>query len=930
MNQGAGEGAPAAAAGRGAGRLRWPGAELDLRTAQVRVAGVPLALDRSSYEVLLALLLRAGQVVGKDDLLEAGWPGRVVSENSLAKAISRLRRELGELAGAPLQSVHGYGYRWAGEVQWLEAAAGAPPHGEPGAAWVGRPVPGREGWTFTRLLGEGGPCLTLLAESSAGLAPRVVKLAVSEEGLAQVRREVALQRHLAAARRDLRGLAPLLSWRLEEPPFFFEYPYYESGDLPRWMLGQMLRGLLPLDQRLELLAQLAETVGELHAAGVVHQDLRPGNLFLRPEAELPSGWRLVLGGLGGGHATPITLAGERPPEAELLEPTARAEWLRAHHALHLAPEVLAGGIATQRSDLFALGVLLYQMVVGDLRRPLAPGWESEVEDPLLREDIRVLAALRPDERTLGASQLARHLRELPQRHEARCRQAAAEARQRAAEQQLRRQASRLRLLGAATVALVLGLGVAAFAGWLALEARTQERARREEAQAVLAFLTEDVLSRGDPYRGGDRAISLRASLDAAAERIGQRLGDRPATAAAVHLAVAGAYEAWGAYARAAAHQREAIAALETASATEGAEQAVHYRRLCHLERQAGRLVEATEACDRGDALELAARGRVSDAGRVERAKLDHAAGRCGAAVDALRPLVDARVRREPLPPAAEAEAYWFLGLCQSRLGEDAAAVASFRALVARQEERFGMEHPSTAWALADFAEALARSGRLVEAEAVLDRMESVVLARLGPEHPDTLAVAYRRGLVALARGDEAEAARQFTHAHRGWAATLGRDHAWTLLAGSELARAQARLGERRGAERLLAELRFAAEPLLAEQPGRALDLHELWAQALLALGRLPEAQRELEAFEILARRELPEAHPRRAIAQCVRSRLAMAVGAFSQAGAALNACRTGLARLPPGDFRRRFLAEAERAIDAEGHRPLAGGPIAGH
>jgi tetratricopeptide (TPR) repeat protein len=206
----------------------------------------------------------------------------------------------------------------------------------------------------------------------------------------------------------------------------------------------------------------------------------------------------------------------------------------------------------------------------------------------------------------------------------------------------------------------------------------------------------------------------------------------------------------------------------------------------------------------------------------------------------------------------------------------------------------------------------------------------VVLARLGPEHPDALAVAYRRGLVALARGDEAEAARQFAHAHRGWAATLGGDHAWTLLAGSELARAQARLGERRGAERLLAELQFAAEPLLAEQPGRALDLHELWAQALLALGRLPEAQRELEAFEALARRELPEPHPRRAIAQCVRSRLAMAVGAFSQAGAALNACRTGLARLPPGDFRRRFLAEAERAIDAEGHRPLAGGPIAGH
>ena len=89
------------------GVLRWPGAELELRSAQVRRGRQLLALDRSSYEVLLALLLRAGQVLSKDDLLDAAWPGRVVSENSLAKAISRLRREVGDEAGARVRAGQG-------------------------------------------------------------------------------------------------------------------------------------------------------------------------------------------------------------------------------------------------------------------------------------------------------------------------------------------------------------------------------------------------------------------------------------------------------------------------------------------------------------------------------------------------------------------------------------------------------------------------------------------------------------------------------------------------------------------------------------------------------------------------------------------------------------------------------------------------------
>lgn len=84
--------------------------EFDDARRRLSIAGRPLQLDRSCRAILAVLAAEAGRDVHKDRLLEAGWPGRVVDENSLAKAISRLRRALGEDGGA-LQTVHGYGYR---------------------------------------------------------------------------------------------------------------------------------------------------------------------------------------------------------------------------------------------------------------------------------------------------------------------------------------------------------------------------------------------------------------------------------------------------------------------------------------------------------------------------------------------------------------------------------------------------------------------------------------------------------------------------------------------------------------------------------------------------------------------------------------------------------------------------------------------------
>jgi serine/threonine protein kinase len=64
--------------------------------------------------------------------------------------------------------------------------------------------------------------------------------------------------------------------------------------------------------------------------------------------------------------------------------------------MYLAPEVLAGQSPSAGADVYALGVMLYQLTIGDFRKPLAPGWESEIKDPLLARISRMLrAAIRP-------------------------------------------------------------------------------------------------------------------------------------------------------------------------------------------------------------------------------------------------------------------------------------------------------------------------------------------------------------------------------------------------------------------------------------------------------------------------------------------------------------------------------------------------------
>lgn len=115
---------------------RFAQVRFDEARAKLSVRGQEIELDRSSQVLLSHFLRHAGELVHKDTLLEVGWSGRIVAENTLAKAISRLRHLLGDDDGELIRVVHGYGYRFAVEVKREQPASPAPEE-----APLGTPAP---------------------------------------------------------------------------------------------------------------------------------------------------------------------------------------------------------------------------------------------------------------------------------------------------------------------------------------------------------------------------------------------------------------------------------------------------------------------------------------------------------------------------------------------------------------------------------------------------------------------------------------------------------------------------------------------------------------------------------------------------------------------------------------------------------------------
>ena len=130
---------------------RFGSAEFDEARFELRVAGLPVDVERRALEVLAYLLRHAGEVVTKEELLREVWAGRITVDKVLPNAVNKLRRALGEANAERLLTQARIGYRLDGAVERIAVGRRLASQLELSA---GRPVPGRENFLLRRQLGS--------------------------------------------------------------------------------------------------------------------------------------------------------------------------------------------------------------------------------------------------------------------------------------------------------------------------------------------------------------------------------------------------------------------------------------------------------------------------------------------------------------------------------------------------------------------------------------------------------------------------------------------------------------------------------------------------------------------------------------------------------------------------------------------------------
>ncbi len=256
-------------------------------------------------------------------------------------------------------------------------------------------------YRLERLLGEGATGLVYAATSDDGaeVAVKLLRPEYADDEVAHARflREARLAREI-----ESRHVVPILELGEAGGRTYLVMPFY-----PRGSLAQRLRtlGQLGLDETADLAAQLGRGLDVLHDRGILHRDVKPSNVLLDADGSA------ALADFGLARAVDSTrLTGE-------------GQLLGTPH--YLAPELIEGLEATRATDLYALGCLLYECVVGEppfAARSLAeigfahlvePAPDPRERRPDLSEDVALalLTALEKDpaDRPTSGTALARML-----------------------------------------------------------------------------------------------------------------------------------------------------------------------------------------------------------------------------------------------------------------------------------------------------------------------------------------------------------------------------------------------------------------------------------------------------------------------------------------------------------------------------------------
>jgi serine/threonine protein kinase len=526
---------------------------------------------------------------------------------------------------------------------------------------------------------------------------------------------------------------------------------------------------------LELFATICDAVNEAHLRGVIHRDLKPSNILVDAGGEphvLDFGLAKVLDGEGSSEAAQaMTLTGQF---------VGSLPWA--------SPEQAAGEPLDLRTDVYSLGVILYQMltgvfpytVIGDVRtviqniRTAAPTPPSchrrDINHEIETIVLKCLAKER-ERRYQSAGELARDVRHY-------LRGEPIEAKRDSFTYVLRKQLRRYRLPVALVllfVALLVGGLASSLAFWrqavrdrtAAQQAATratlaQQEAdrRREQAQSVAALLA-DMLNSANPEAANLRDYTVRQMLDEFSANLGERLGDQPEVEAQVRGTIGGTYRNLAAFDQAAPQLERALELTRALRGPAHPETADRMLELARLRELAGDIDDAVRLGR--DALAILEQcgaegdeGRFKALGNLGGLELDR--GNRAAAEPLLLEAIELGRRLHGdddwRVALARAQIGWLLHARDDETGAAAqlsAALETFRRLYP------GRPHNSTAMALNDLGLVRIEQNELVEAEALLSEALAMYEQLLPPDHPRIAQALSNLAQVAASRGDRARA-----------------------------------------------------------------------------------------------------------------------------------------------------------------------------
>jgi serine/threonine protein kinase/DNA-binding winged helix-turn-helix (wHTH) protein len=724
-------------------------------------------------------------------------------------------------------------------------------------AGEGQAIPGMTGWILDHQLAESGFGETWLGHHAETAERRAFKFCFRVQHLKALRREVSVIERLEQRLGARRDIARILDWNLQRPPYFIASEYTEHGDLEVWAEAQGGLQQVPLPTRLRLVAQVAEAAAAAHSAGVLHKDVKPANVLIRMDSDGP---RAVLTDFGIGLLTAEQLLQSQDTTliTQGLTDTGSGS---SGTTIYMAPELFEGRPPGPACDVYSIGVLLYQAVVGDLRRVLAPGWDRDIGDEVLREDIAEMVDGDLTRRISDAQVIGDRLRRLPERQQE-------HAMLRGMRERLERERRRRKVLVPTLAAVSLFAAVVTYQSvrlyQLAAEAEHQAAIAAERAataEATRSFLIS-LFESTDPLAASTAGMSARELLDRGSERLTETLAGEPRVLADLLDALGAIYKNLGRHEDAQRHLERALALREGALPADPGRVAGTLFRLGDLAYQTGSF-QAGEgylrrAIELQETLGRAAEGDLA----WSRYKLSHILrrqGRAAAAREQALLALEIAQRSGAATPArlgrmqsALASVLWLEGRLVEARDQFARAIETTAAAT-------GAASPDSAAVLAKAAAVLGELEAWAEQERVARQALDIDLRLLGEEH---LFVGEVKALIASAlagQGRYGEADALFTEAIAVLQRTVG-EHPSLASALTAYARMRRLQGEFRAANELAARgLELHALKLGPEHQEVALSQLEQ-ARGLLAEGRDDEASDILRHAEGVAARATAPGH----------------------------------------------------------------------